>query len=372
VPFDMTDPLQYDPSGLVTVEVSVLSEIAFTTYTPFFDIPNTNNVVFEQQHAKTFYDYRFSSTPDRYTYDITGSSLTVIEYPGGLGSGYTNTIYNDSIIKLPLDPNFDVTLDTATGIYRVKFAQDLTSIGINNTDKNIIFNVGNQTLPDQDSFLNLDIIGSQVNLIGVKPYIVNDSSSNFDASHNNFGLQLYKYYCPIVDIFDASNILTSIKFSPTELYYANVTVPSVDFSSVPYFLPTQLEQITSSNIQGYDSGTGAINWVQDLSFNANAPFNFNLIALDFSGQFDLIELLSVSDTTISKFTYITTPDILNVISGDGASVFRIDANGQLYANAVSSALVKLFKSTAFTSNIPSSSTGCNNEFVAYNVDTFNV
>ena len=372
VPFDMTNPLQYDPSGLVTVELSVINEPAGTTYTPFSGIPNTNNVIFTQVNTKHFYDYFNITRPEKFTYDVSGSSLKVVEYPGG-GSAHSNILYNDYIVKLPLFANFDVTLDVPTGVYRVKFAQDLTSVGVNNTDKNIIFTVGNQTLPEQDSSLNLNIQGTQVNLIGVKPYIVNDSNSIRDISHNNFGLQLYKYYCPIVDVIDISSIFTSVQFSPTELYYSNVTVPSPNFGTVPYFLPTQLKKITNSNIDRYTGGIGGIiDWVQDSSFNVDAAFNFDLVALDTSGQTNLIRILGVNDTTITKFTYITTPDLLNAISPDGAAVFRVDANGQISANAISSALVKLFQSTAFASNAPSSGTGCNNEFVAYNVDTFNV
>lgn len=370
VPFNMADPLQYDPSGLVTVEVSVLNETGGTTYMPFNGVADTNNVIFTQLSTKHYFDYYDTAQPEKYTYNIVGSELTVIEYPGGPGSLYTNTIYNDSIVKLPLDPNLDVTLDTATGVYTVKFAQDLTSVGITNTNKNIIFTVGNQTLPAQDSLLNLNIQGTQTSIIGVTPYIVNDSSLNYDVSHNNFGLRLYKYYCPITNFYDISNIATNIHFSPTQLYYSNVTVPCVDLSSVPYNLPTQLKKITSSNIQNYSGGV--INWVLDTSYNpVAAQFKFDLVALDFSGQTTLIKILGVDSTTIAKFTYITTPDILQFVSADGASVFRVDANGQISANVLSTALIKLFQSTAFTSNRPSA-TGCNNEFVAYNVDTFNV
>lgn len=369
VPFDMSNSLQYNPNAFITRIVRV-SLPNVNVYTPFNGVSKTNNVTFTQVNGKSFPSYVTSPDSTQYTYNITGSSVNIQEFPAG--SVVSTTVYNGLISDLSSNSTLDVSLNTTTGVYRVKFAQDLASIGLPNTNKNIIFTIGNQTLPNVVDNLDLDVIGSQINLIGVKPVILNDSSANIDASHNNFGLQLYKYVCPIVDFYDLSNILTTVKLSPTTRYYANVDVPLVDFSSVPYNLSTQLGLITSSDIQEYNSSTGEIDWVQDTSFNSGNPFNFDLVALDLSGKSQLINVLGVDATTISKFTYITTPDIMNIVSGEGSSLFRIDANGQVYANTMSSSIMKLFTSTAFSSSEPSVANGCNNEFVAYNVNTFNV
>lgn len=371
VPFRMDVSAQYDPSGFVTVLADALTDHG-ATYNPFSAAPATNDVTFTQYFSKSFSQYTYNDGYDSnvYKYNLNNTTnLIVREYPSGL-LGSSNTVYSGAISNLIHAQTLDVSLNTATGIYRVKFAQDLASVGITNTDKNIIFNVGNNTLPTDSSSIDVNISGTQVHLISVRPVIVDESNATFDRLHNNFGLQLYKYVFPVVNYTDiSSNLIVNVKLTPTQMYNTSVHVPVPTFGSTPYCLPNQLAAIRKTDIQGLSGDV--IAWTQDASFNVNLPFNFNLVALDTSGQFDLVRILGVNDTTKTIFTYFTTPDILNIVSADGASVYRVDANGHVVANVMSTSLLKLFQSTAFTSDRPSQPRS-NNEFVAYNVDTFTI
>lgn len=336
-----------------------------STYLPFGTSDTTlNNVTFTQIPSKTYASYVTNADTATYRYNITGSNIKV-EVNG-------SSIYNDKIINLTSNTGnnnnnpFTATLNPSNGIYRVEYAQNTLPLGFSNVDKNIVFSVGNQILPTKSGSLVLDVSGgSIINLIGVKPYIIDPSSTSFTASKNNYGLRLYKYICPAVQFALLGNY-TSIRFTPTQYQYANVSVPDVSFGSTPYNLSTQLAKITTSNIQG--SSNAGINWITDSNFVVNNAFNFGLTALDTSGQYLGVQLLGVNEKTISKFTYITTPDVFAVNSADGSSILRIDANGRVSAQSISASLIKLFISTAFSSNKPT--IGSNNEFVAYNTSTF--
>jgi len=380
IPFNLGS---YDPTQLVTVYSDILFDIG-NSLSPFSGIPLVNNITFTHLFSKPFSQYITRQDPTLYHFNITGSSINIYEYVNNIITDIS-PIYSGLIVNLPSSA-LDVTVD-ATGVYTIRIYQSLDTAGTPNSTKNITFTIGNLSLPTRSAgsavLPLLPLSATQFSIIGVMPIILNDTSSVIvDAQQKNYGLQLYKYICPETNYVPFNYV--SMPFSPSNRYYSRpIRVPVPAFGETPYNLSDALDavDITAGNQPDGSivDGNGHIIWTEDLSFNSNNPFNFDLTALDTRGQQflsgtnltnTLMPIASVTD--ISIFTYITTPDIMNIVSGDGASVYRVDANGRVLANLVGATVYNTYQSQFFNSSPANATPPCNNEFVSYNVETFPV
>ena len=76
--------------------------------------------------------------------------------------------------------------------------------------------------------------------------------------------------------------------------------------------------------------------------------------MDNYGLGNILEMVSPNESVPIKSLLIETPDVSRILSGDGAPIFRLRANGHIDAPKIS------------TSNTTDAATTTLKEFVAYN------
>ena len=360
---DVTYRTVYDDSGnFLGPLIETSSNIVTETY------PITSSGVIDLSNADISLNISLYDTLKEYeTVDANVYNIDMADHANSISSAeiqYANTsISNESIISTTTSI-YDL-LNNHDGSYRFTHTQNpknknggnvITNFDIDlNATTNIFVNLPHAfvtagtytlTLPEFNN-ITTSIIGA---------HYVLDSSSNPT-------IQLRKYSAPVNAPLENFTInkdgFQAVSFKIDKVEQATLNIPAPDLSdSTPFNFQTSISDLASSLT------TSDISFVE-ISFNdiANEDFihdeasqilDYVLVGMDNYGLGNILEMVSPNESVPIKSLLIETPDVSRILSGDGAPIFRLRANGHIDAPKIS------------TSNTTDAATTTLKEFVAYN------
>lgn len=401
VPFDMSNPAQFDPSYNVvwylpasTTNPSDVSDnlhwnpfsntkiIETANNYPANLLTNLNNMTFTTTTSnKDLTDY-LPPTDSSYNLEVEGNYLYITEVVNGavvaqtdrfgntlnsgfMYKGYVSDLSNSIFYSAadinnvnPVDGYQNVFIDSSNQLYNFNFRQNLKFLGASTGGLTSIFlQFTNAFIRNEYDFSMNPNIRVSANLYGI---------NSLDIS-GCYYFQPYKYENTDYNInyhqaMENGADIQNIQIAASRLYNLEpIKLPDASFGNTPYNFKTQQMKLTSRDV----SNAGP--WTQDTSFNLlgnSVHLNFEFVALSTVGQ-DLMERLvdiNLTDATV-RCQYITLPDILNIQSGEGASVLRVLYNGTIISPMLSTNQIILNPISSFAD------TSYNNEFVDFDIGT---
>jgi hypothetical protein len=149
----------------------------------------------------------------------------------------------------------------------------------------------------------------------------------------------------------------AVNFVVDKVEGATVSIPEPSFTtSTPFNFQTTLSTLASntSTVTFTELSFNTISGESIVDNAATKALNYVLVGLDETGRGNIVELLTAHSGTPVKSLLIETPDVSKTLSGDGAPIFRLRANGNMNATKIN---------TNDRTNNASTILG---EFVAYN------
>lgn len=368
--FELSRPQQsvtyrsvYDDSGnllgpLVETSSNIITETYEITSSGIIDLSNADiNLLIPVNSTLKEYE----------TVDTSVYKIDMISHTNSVSSieiQYSNTsISNESILDvttniLDLSSNND-------GTYAISHAQDpknknggsvLTNYAIDmNSTTNIFLELPHAFVTRGTYTLTLPEFNNVTTSIIGGHYILDSSS--------NPAIQIRKYTAPVNAPLENFTINTdgfqAVAFKVDKVEQATISIPAPEFTNdTPFNFQTTLTSLASSLTDSDITFT-------ELSFNdiANEEFihdessqilDYVLVGMDNVGIGNILELVSPTESVPVKSLLIETPDVSRILSGDGAPIFRLRANGRIDAPKISTANRTDAASTTLT------------EFVAYN------
>jgi hypothetical protein len=392
LPFDVSVNAQYDASQNIIWYLPLSQNVSGVyddvSFHPFdislnllrsynYPITSMNKMTFTTNNRSALTDYVSRSPAAIYNLDSKGNYLIIKEHCNGnnnhqgktLLSCYLQDISNGAVNSA--NNTFKIgSVDISSQIYTIQYAQDLSTVGVNNgSSTRITVNLTNAFLHDV-SYLHIDATDiTSVSLYGVSP-VVDDAGE--------YSLQLYKYLNSSINYSALSSPRTSglqnLVFAADYRYKKKlIKVPAASFGNTPYNLYTQRQKLSAIDVSNASYGTGTdpngnpylAGWMKDPSFNAS-NINFEFVALDVCGTTYINSLFDIEYPKALNANYITLPDIFTASSAEGSPVFRILYNGSTVAPMVSTSQVIINP----IANLEAlSGADPNKEFVDFNIGT---
>lgn len=388
-------PFNYGPSGPLVSNVSggYDSTHLYTQYTPITNDGGSINLAFTQSadlqstitspnNTYNVLSYYVTGTTSDTSYPILvrGNHLRLVENANGEPKTLFDGFMDLSLVGFPTYSDSSLTTTTtgsaifnpASVNYDLSYSQDLRSVGIYGPGPTIYLEISGAFNIGSGSFQIDPTNASQPYLYGVAPYT--DPSGAYALSFYRYSqlsaannLEIYNWAR-----YDVSSAFHVLPYYAHAREYKHVSLPTIPFGATPYNLQTALNSIQLTDISN--------DWVSDASFNGE-QLNFEIVALDYSGQYLLQGLVATQLTPIAlpnvspdfsynsvnvNVVYFTLPDILNARSADGAPVMRILYNGTLVAPALSAAQISLMP---LPTNNAATTIPPNQEYVNFNVGT---
>jgi hypothetical protein len=339
-------------------------------------LDSLNDMTFTRTKDRGLIDYVKQNQVDTKELDVKGNVLVIFEYVKGKFSpqnNNTNVAQHKSLyFGFIQDLNYgtfyssnmntqNITIDVERQLYTMNFAQNLNEIGVENGNgSNIFLTFTNAFIKGEYDFVMYSNSQVDSKLYGVSP-IINESGE--------YCIQPYKYtsYYNTINYDIAAQVgadIKKIQFIADNRYkLLPIPLPAANFNDSPYNLQTQQRAITTTDI----SNASAWQWILDTSFNSEGgqvPLNFEFVALSNTGKENIKRLVSIVDPSfILRAEYITLPDILNIESAEGSSVFRILYNGSIVSPMLSTSQVIINP----IANYETEAETPNQEFVSYNI-----
>jgi hypothetical protein len=286
-----------------------------------FSSLNNENIVILGNYLKIDYYY------DRY--DQTEPEPLVIE-----------NVFDNTIDKLELNNinSLDVTVNSV--LYDVKYKQ---FVGNNSqTNINSIYNI-NFTI--SDAFISNIPPTIYFDLMTKASTVVTFYQSNIRLVDNSYVLIIDKFECPgvnynliIANIEESESRLNELFFIASHHYTFSIAVDGTD-------LPIRIDMLNMNDLFK-DIEQSDIIFIRDNSF-ITSNIGVTLSALSTQGSVNLEDLVEFKFDSflISKVSYINMPDIINVSSLFGSSVFRVTNSGNVRTPSVFSYQYNVMKST---------------------------
>ena len=280
----------------------------------------------------------------------------------GYASDLSNTNFNSTanVDNTTVQTYQDVYIDSSNQLYNLNFRQNLKFLGASTGGLTRIFlQFTNAFIRNEYDFSMNPNIRVSANLYGVSPLDLSGSYyfQPYKYSNTDYNINYHEALTNGADIKTIQFIATNLsKLAPIKL-------PDVSFSATPYNFKTQQMKLTSQDV----SNAGP--WQTVSSFNPSSPItsvplNFEIVSLSTVGQGLMNRLVDVdlSNATV-RCQYITLPDILNIQSGEGASVLRVLYNGTIVSPMVSTNQIILNPISSY------SDISYNNEFIDFDIGT---
>lgn len=340
------------------------------TYKPFSSFveltpTSLNDIIFTNNNPKSYLDFFNNPDTNVYTFDVKGTT-TKMYVNLGLNNNTTSSspdtiIYDGFIVDLPREPSLtnpyklEAILDDVTGEYSVKFCQNILP-GANdyagfslNDEQNIKFVIGGQTfenngkepnLLSESNYINLQVYdGTKTSIYSLGNYIGN---SGYTIRLMKLTTNTVQYnLLPITSTIHNLNFIDIIPLTDGGVKYIDITMDKLNeiiglntniLNDTPFNLIQFIQQnLTIEKFSTFISDNPWMNVSSNTGFTFDptslSTFLFRIIATSNIGQYKLTDLFTVNESHNTKFTYISNPDILTVLSSDGLPVVRIAANG---------------------------------------------
>ena len=194
---------------------------------------------------------------------------------------------------------------------------------------------------------------------GVKTSLIGGHYT-LDASSNPV-IELRKYsslmHAPFNEFSLNEDGFRAVNFVVDKIEEAIITIPEPTFTTeTPFNFQTTLSNLASdtSSVTFTEISFNTISGENVVDNASSQALNYVFVSLDEKGRGNLVELLTANSETPVKTLLIETPDVSRILSGDGAPIFRLRANGNIDAPAVA------------TTDRTNKSTTMLSEYVAYN------
>ena len=181
-----------------------------------------------------------------------------------------------------------------------------------------------------------------------------------DASSNPV-IELRKYtsivHAPLNEFTLNEDGFKAVNFVVDKVEEASVSIPEPTFTTgTPFNFQTTLSNLASdtSFVTFTEISFNTISGENVVDNASSQALNYVLVGLDEKGRGNLVELMTTHSGTPVKSLLIETPDVSRILSGDGAPIFRLRANGNIDAPKIA------------TTDRTTKSTSMLGEYVAYN------
>lgn len=357
VPFDMSKPDEFDPSYNVvwylpasTTNPSDVSDnlhwnpfsntkiIETANNYPTDLLTNLNNMTFTTRTTGKSLTSYLPPTDSSYNLEVQGNYLYITEVVNGVvvqqtdrfdnvqNSGFMYKGYVSDLSNTNFNSTADATntttptynsiyIDSSNQIYNLDFRQNLKNLDTPTGGlTHVLLQFTNAFIRNEYDFSMNPNIRVAANLYGVSPLDLSGSYYFQPYKYENSDYNINYHQA----VTNGAHIKT-VQFIATELSKLKpIKLPDVSFGDTPYNFKTQQMKLTSQDV----SNAGP--WQLVTSFNPSGytvPLNFEIVALSNPGLTQMNRLVDVdlSSATV-RCQYITLPDILNIQSGEGASV----------------------------------------------------
>jgi hypothetical protein len=313
-----------------------------------------NNMTFTRNDATTYNNLVNTLSPQR-NVSVKGNKLNLTEYVSDitrpLYSGFIQDISSSYILGSKVTPTVRrlTAGDVSDNSQEYKFSYNqFTGDLLTPKNPDLNYNIG----PNINAYINNAFFAPGVYDISINPTVNTRvelmSVKTTTANNGDFVLDAYKYVDKTSTDYmgQLKNKLTHIGFVASEHWHKTIIIPDISFNGTPFSLSKVLGDISLNDV------SGAWQQVDDIDSDSPVVLPFNLVALSNpTGVENIFKCVTVN-TVGSNLTveYFTLPDIINAVSSDGSSVYRVTYNGVVAAPAVSTSSVILHNS--FNNTVP--------------------
>jgi hypothetical protein len=318
-------------------------------YNPFLPIipdhDDLNNITFTRKNATTYDQLVKTLSPQR-NVSVKGNTLKLTEYVSGitrpLYSGFIQDISSSYILGSKVAPTVRrlTAGDVSDNSQEYKFSYNqFTGDLLTPKNLDLNYNIG----PNINAYINNAFFAPGSYDISVNPTtntrVELMSVKTTTTNNGHFVLDAYKYVDKTSTDYmgQLNNKLTHIGFVASEHWHKTIIIPDISFNNTPFSLSKVLNNISLNDV------SGAWQEVDGITSDSPVVLPFNLVALSNpTGVENIFKCVTVnavgSNLTVE---YFTLPDIINAVSSDGSSVYRVTYNGVVAAPAVSTSSVVL-------------------------------
>ena len=195
----------------------------------------------------------------------------------------------------------------------------------------------------------------------------------YDASFNP-SIKLVKYTSAVRSSFNEFELnldaFRAIPFVASKIEEATINIPAPTFTdSTPFNFQTDLSNLAQSlsSVSFTEVSFNDVSNNTAFEYLGSARLNYVLGSLDRVGRGNWLELLNPHPAMPVKTLIVETPDVSRILSGDGAPIFRLRANGTMDTTVVRSQPTGSgVGGRTFVPVNPSSGYNMVAEYVAYN------
>jgi len=341
---------------------------------PFNGVSGMNNLKLSYISIEKYTDKKLTSVLENiYDYFNIKSNNVKIFLKSGLFLDYTynsNTNYmiydgETFLMQNVLSNSFESTYDSESGNATFKYKQPLTPfVSINslkNYNKKNLYFSGVNNFGSGKGYIEIKSKEPSIKLsvYGIKYEPETDGSSFscvFVKYVTNYTLNTFN---PIIE-----NNIKNLKILPGFRYTCKVTYNSPELGNTPYTL--------NNLLQSKDMNLDDLNWVQDNEF-VERNLLINICAVSNIGVTQIVNMLNVTYEYPQSFLCLSTPDIMNIKSLDGSSVFRITYGGMINTPALQTFSISIFSNNFANEDDPIYPyNNSNNQQIATELFAYNV